>query len=147
MAEMKFHNESSFLKPDAIAKVENTYNAKYIFESCLKTKDGNWSNFPVAIFYTEQAHPEGSNYFGIFRNDFGALTIANGISATEPFEGIQIDEDVYYSRYRHDFRDCKKGISIDGGRDYTRLVGNVLTGSHKNVKITVVKDKLEVIDE
>ena len=46
---MKIHNECTFMKPDGIAKMENMYNAKYVFESCLKTKDGGWSNFPVAI--------------------------------------------------------------------------------------------------
>ena len=66
---MKIHNECTFIKPDGIAKVENMYNAKYVFESCLKTRDNGWSNFPVAIFYTETAHPKGSNYMGLCRND------------------------------------------------------------------------------
>jgi len=145
---MKIHNESSWLKPDGITKVEQMYNAKYVFESCLKTRFGGWSEFPVAIFYTEQPHPEGSNYFGLFRNDFGQLTIANGISALEEFVGLQIGEDIIYSRYRHDYRTLNEDEDesagfIDGGRDYVR--SNPEVG--KLVTLKVNKDKLEVVSD
>jgi hypothetical protein len=143
---MKIHNESSWLKPDGIAKVEQMYNAKYVFESCLKTRFGGWSEFPVAIFYTEQAHPEGSNYFGLFKSEFGQLTICNGISALEEFIGLQIGEDIIYSRYRHDYctlNENEDGGFIDGGRDYVRTNPEI----GKLVKLKVVKDKLEVVDE
>ena len=59
-------NESSWFDDDTILKIEDKYNATYVFESCLKDAYGNWANFPVAIFYTEEAHPEGSNYFGLY---------------------------------------------------------------------------------
>jgi hypothetical protein len=141
---MKIHNESTFLKPDGIAKVENMYNAKYVFETCLKTRTGGWSEFPVAIFYTEEAHPEGSNYMGLYRNDFGQFTVCNGISALEEFTGLQIGEDIVYSRYRHDYRvlDEENDGFIDGGRDYTRCNPNV----GKLVTLKVVKDHLEVVE-
>ena len=90
---MKIHNECTFLKPDGIAKIENSYNAKYVFESCLKTRDGGWSNYPVAIFYTEKAHPRGSNYMGLYRNDFGNIMVCDGISSTEPFNALQLGEE------------------------------------------------------
>ena len=136
---MQIHNECTWLKPDGIAKVENMYNAKYVFESCLKTKDGGWCNMPVAIFYTEEAHPEGSNYFGLYRTDFGDIMITNGISATEDFQGLKIGDDVIYSRYRHDYREYN-GAMVDGGRDYFKhsLVGEPVT-------IRVNKDRLEVV--
>ena len=73
---MRVNTDCSFLKPDTIKKIEQEYNGKYVLESCLKKKDGGWYNFPVAIFYTEQAHPEGSNYFAIYRDadgHFGVL--------------------------------------------------------------------------
>ena len=57
----------SFLKPDGIAKMENMYNATFVMESCIKGKNG-WANFPAAIFYTEEAHPEGSNYFALYHD-------------------------------------------------------------------------------
>ena len=116
---MKIHNECTFLKPDGIAKVEQMYNAKYVFETCLKTRFGGWSEFPVAIFYTEEAHPQGSNYMGLYRNDFGDMMVCNGISALEEFDALQIDEDIIYSRYRHDYGELGEA-SIDGGRDYVK---------------------------
>jgi hypothetical protein len=143
---MKIHNESTWLKPDGIAKVEQMYNAKYVFESCLKTRFGGWSEFPVAIFYTEQAHPEGSNYFGLFKNSFGQLTITNGISATEEFNALQIGEDIIYSRYRHDFsmlKENEEGGFIDGGRDYVKYNPEI----GKLIKLKVVGDHLEVVDD
>ena len=134
---MNIHNECTWLKPDGIAKVENMYNAKYVFESCLKTKSG-WCNMPVAIFYTEEPHPEGSNYFGLYRTDFGDLMITNGISATEPFNAIQVGDDIIYSRYRHDCRSFK-GALVDGGRDYFKH-----NGVGQTVMLRVNKDKLEI---
>ena len=138
---MNILNECSFLKPEGIAKVEEKYNAKYVFESCLKTKDGGWCNMPVAIFYTETPHPQGSNYFGLYRNDFGDFMITDGISATEPFDALQVGDDVIYSRYRHDYRE-HNGAMVDGGRDYfrhTRLIGTP-------VMLRVNKDKLEIVN-
>jgi len=138
---VKILNESTWLKPDGIAKVENMYNAKYVFESCLKMKDGGWSNIPVCIFYTEEAHPEGSNYFGLYRTDFGDVMITNGISATEPFDALQIGDDIIYSRYRHDYRE-HKGAMVDGGRDYFKRSSDKGTP----VKLQVVGDHLEIVD-
>jgi hypothetical protein len=139
---MKIHNECTFLKPDGIAKVENMYKAKFVMESCLKDKHGGWANFPAAIFYTEEAHPQGSNYFALYNNG-EQFMITNGITATEPFEGIQIGDDVYYSRYRHDYRECGP-VAIDGGRDYTKLSGDI--NAAKKVTLKVNKDKLEVVE-
>ena len=138
---MKIYNECTFLNADGIAKVENMYKATFVMESCIKGKHG-WANFPAAIFYTEEAHPQGSNYFALYHNG-EQFMITNGITATEPFEGIQIGDNVYYSRYRHDYRECGP-VAIDGGRDYTKLVGD--TNAGKRVTLKVNKDKLEVMD-
>ena len=110
----------------------------------MKSKSGNWTLITAAIFYTEEAHPEGSNYFAIYYNDQNHLMISNGISAIEPFEGILIDNDVIYSRHRHDYR-CHNGIFVDGGRDYLRWGGERYL-SATPVKIKVNKDRLEVVD-
>ena len=142
---MKIHNECTFLKPEGVAKVEQMYNAKYVFETCLKTRFGGWSEFPVAVFYTEQAHPEGSNYMGLYKNDFGVMTICNAISALEEFTGLQIGDDIIYSHYRHDYRvlDEENDGFIDGGRDYVRC--NPKVG--KLVTLKVVGDHLEVVND
>ena len=131
---------SSFIKPESIAGIEERYNAKYVFESCLKSKSGGWANFPCAIFYTEKAHPEGSNYFGVYLDLNGDFMIANGIASTEiEYTGILIGEKVVYSRYRHDYRGGEDA-AIDGGRDYTKISGHPQT-----VRFKVVKDHLEFI--
>ena len=137
---MNIRNECTFLKPEGIAKIEEAYNAKYVFESCLKTKNGGWCNMPVAIFYTETPHPQGSNYFGLYCNDFGDFMITDGISATEPFDALQAGDDVIYSRYRHDFRE-HNGYMVDGGRDYFRRSADGIP-----VKLCVNKDKLEIVN-
>ena len=137
---MNILNECSFLKPEGIAKIEKAYNAKYVFESCIKDRDGGWCNMPVAIFYTETPHPQGSNYFGLYVNESGDFMITNGISATEPFDALQVGDDVIYSRYRHDFRE-HNGYMVDGGRDYFRRSADGIP-----VKLCVNKDKLEIVN-
>jgi hypothetical protein len=133
-------DKTSFLRIDTISKIEERYNATYIFDSCLRTKNGSWGNFPCAIFYTEKAYPEGSNYFGLYHDMNGDLMIANGISATEvEYTGIVLGERVLYSRFRHDYRG-EEDVAIDGGRDYTKISGDPDT-----VKFKVVKDHLEFI--
>jgi len=141
---MKILNESTVYKKGGIKIIEDKMNAKFVFESCLKNRDGGWANVPVAIFYTEKAHPEGSNYFGLYTDVYGRVTISNAISATEPFNGLLIDDEVIYSRYRHDFRE-HNGVFIDGGRDYLRC-GGARIGDTLSVKIHVVNDHLEVLD-
>ena len=137
---MNIRNECSFLKPEGIAKIEDAYNAKYVFESCIKDRDGGWCNWPSAIFYTEEAHPRGSNYFGVYVDHNGDFMITNGISATEPFDALQAGDDVIYSRYRHDFRE-HNGYMVDGGRDYFRRSADGIP-----VKLCVNKDKLEIVN-
>jgi hypothetical protein len=135
----KIHYKNSMLTEEQLKKVQEHYNAKFIFESCLKSISSGWCNFPAAIFYTEKAHPEGSNYLAFYYNVDGYPMVANGISATEPFDGLDTGDGIIYSRYRHDFvthNDCM----IDGGRDYTK---HSLNG--KIVKLGVDKDQLVVI--
>lgn len=146
---MKILNESVVFAPHIIANIEKRYNAKFVCDSPLKTINGGWSYSPWAIFYTEVAHPQGSNYFGMgWKHDQGEkpyLAITNGIAATEPFSGLLIDEEIVYSRHVHDFRP-HKGVFIDGGRDYVRWGGNRMHDA-KIVKLQIVGDHLEVVDE
>jgi len=139
---MRILSDSEIFSDKQIALIENKYDAKYVFESCIKDINGNWANFPIAIFYTEEKYPEGSNYFGLYINEDRETIICDGISATEPFIGVRINDIVVYSRYRHDYHEFS-GVFIDGGRDYLRYGGD----NNENteiVKIKVVKDKLEI---
>jgi hypothetical protein len=61
-------NHNDILPEDVQLKVSKLRNAKYLGEFSLPTKEGDWSDFPVAVFYQEEAHPRGSNYFGIYKS-------------------------------------------------------------------------------
>ena len=134
---------SNMLKMDVI---EEQYNAKYIGEFCYKQPTKGWVNQPMALFYTEKKHPEGSNYMGVLikytiTGEFDCVIIVDGISAVEhEWVGV-LDVNcnaVLYSAFRHDYQ--KLGdLMADGGPDYTR------SSMHPNVKFKIVKDKIEVI--
>lgn len=143
---MKVNVKSSFLDEKTIKKIEKHYNAKYVLESCLKPKDSGWLNFPAAIFYTEKAHPAGSNYMAIFKEGHD-LVIADGITAVKDviYEGLEAEGEVIYSRYRWDGRSGKNGAFVDGGRDYFRYGGDRFD-DYNRVKFKVVEDRLEFID-
>lgn len=124
--------------------IEEYYKAKFICETCLKNIDGGWANIPVAVFYTENAHPEGSNWFGLYYNHDNKLMITDAKSALEPFDALLFENgDILYSRYRHDYRTYGNAM-VDGGRDYFRYTP---TNDSKMVKIQIMKDKLEIVDD
>ena len=154
---MRILSESDLFEPWAIEKIEEYYSAKYVCESCVKDKKGNWINFPFAIFYTEIAHPRGSHYFGLYYHPVTErLMICDGITATEEFTGLLIDDAVIYSRYRHDYRTYgdifedggKKSrghVFIDGGRDYLRYGGKRINEA-KLITLRIEKDELIIVD-
>ena len=116
---MKIDTKCSFIKEEMIPVIEKEYNAKYVLETDLKSKHGGWANRPAAIFYTEEAHPRGSNYFALYF-DGSSLMITDGLHSIKDvvFTGIEAEGEVVYSRYRHDYREGKNGAFVDGGRDY-----------------------------
>lgn len=141
---MRINKDCSFLNPAGIKLIEERYNAKYVFESPLKDKKGNWTDVSFAIFFTEIPHPEGSNYFGIYHTENGWM-IVDGISAVQdPFEAVCINEDVVYSRYRHDYR-AHNGIFVDGGRDYFRWGGDRMNEA-QIVNLSVNRDQLVIFE-
>ena len=126
-------------------KVEKKYNVKFVCETPIKLKSG-WYETSSLIFYSEEPHPQGSNYmaFSVFPTGMegeGQLTITDGFSATKGYiTGIVDEDEVIYSRYRHDYRVGKTGVFIDGGRDYVRSSGGKL------VEMIINEGRLEVID-
>jgi hypothetical protein len=143
---VKIDTKCSFIKEEMIPVFEKEYNAKYILETDLKYKDGGWANRPAAIFYTEKAHPRGSNYFAVYFSG-DSLMITDGLPSVKDvvFSGIEAEGEVVYSRYRHDYREGKNGAFVDGGRDYFRYGGDRFS-DYNVVKFKVVKDQLEFID-
>lgn len=149
-ADVTVANESTFLSPEGIEKIEQKYKAKYVLETSIKGTYG-WLDFPAAIFYTETAHPNGSNYFAIHCRTDGTFpgknwTITDGLSAVDGvvFTGLEHDGKVYYSRYCHDYRSVGNSeYFVDGGREYTRYGGPDLK-KVKLVNFVVVKDRLVI---
>jgi len=148
---VKIDTKCSFIKEDMISVIEREYNAKYVLETDLLGKDKFsgatfWLNKPAAIFYTEKAHPRGSNYFALYF-DGSSLMITDGLHSIKDvvFSGIEAEGEVVYSRYRHDYREGKNGAFVDGGRDYFRYGGDRFS-DYNVVKFKVVKDHLEFIE-
>ena len=115
-----------------IEKVEAKYNAKWVGQLAMKTRDGQWTGDSCGdVYYQETPPVEGySNYFALIIQG-GTLYITSGASAVEGIiDGvIALDGEVIYSRYRHDYRTSTDGSTfIDGGRDYVRggMVGNYI---------------------
>ncbi len=154
---MRIDNSSSLFTPEQIALFEKKQNAKYVFESCVRGRDGGYVDKPVAVFYQEVAHPRGSNYFGLYyqidtttiydSKPSYRMMICNALSATEPFEGMVLPDGlVVYSRYQHDYRTWGDYM-VDGGREYLRMgfpQGELLPP--QSVLIGVEKDKLVVLE-
>lgn len=81
------------------------------------------------IFYRPTPHPTfGNKYFAIlFRDDVPYIAGADHIEDLI-FGVVENDNGNYeYSRSRHDYKSFKNGNMIDGGRDYIRSAGDVLT--------------------
>jgi hypothetical protein len=140
---MKIVNQNPLFTQEQIEKIEQHYNAKFVCETSLKVQGGGWSNFPVAVFYTETAHPEGSNWFGLYWNHENQLRITDAKPALEPFDGLLLEDgSVFYSRYRHDYQSLEDGTMVDGGREYIRYN----PGKGKVVRLQIVKDQLEIVE-
>jgi hypothetical protein len=103
-----------------VKAVEEQRDAKYIGYWAGKTKMDTWGEKPLDVFY--QAEPEEgfSNYFGLVVKDDKVL-ITDALSCfQEPMIGIEENDVVYVSRFRHDYVQTPSGKIIDGGRDYIK---------------------------
>ena len=122
-------------KEDAILRIEDKYESRYMGFWCTKRPDGNWNEQPVEVFYQPNPDIEAghSYYFGLFTDSIGRAMITNAESAfSEPMTGVICEDgEVLVSRYRHDYR-TKGDRMIDGGRDYTR------SSLHPTATVTVV---------
>lgn len=90
------------------------------------------------IFYRATPHPQfGNRYFGLYRAAYTGdvmITNADRIESAE-FGMKEVGGQWHYSQHRHDFHTVGD-VSLDGGRAYFRVVGNV----HTPTKFFAVKD-------
>ena len=121
--------------------VEEKYNAKYVGEFCYKNGSQGWMNQPMALFYTESPHPDGSNYLGVLITSIGnTVVLVDGISATEhEWDGVLNDKtnEVIYSAFRHDYQ-VLGDLMSDGGPEYHR------SSCHTQVKLQISKNEISV---
>lgn len=113
-----------------IDTVEKKYNAKFVGQLCLRTRDGGWQGDDCGdVYYQETPPVEGySNYFALIMQA-GSTYITSGASAVEGvLDGvIAADGEILYSRFRHDYRTSTDGSAfIDGGRDYVKTNRNTI---------------------
>jgi hypothetical protein len=129
-----------------ISTVERVKNALYVGDFCLKTRAGEWSDEPAAVFFNETPpEPHYSQYFGLFQRS-GSVFITNAISAaTGHWSGLLADDgEIIYSRFRHDFRASTDGsVMVDGGRDYQRMLGKV---GNPRVRLSIIRERIVVND-
>lgn len=133
-----------------IAAVERQWREKsggdcrYLGDFTVGSKK-SWSESPVAVFWQERPEqPEYSHYFGLYLNG-GHVMICNALSAVkEPFHGILTPTgEVLFSRYRHDYRTSRDGLSfVDGGRDYFRRGGE---GEHVLIHVEGYRFRVEAV--
>lgn len=116
-----------------IAKVQERYNATYVGDFAIRDSRGDWTEEPFAIFWQEKPPVEGYSHYFALRVQHGTnqVWITSGGSLEDVrIRGVVADNDeVVYSRYRHDFVQSSDGsVFIDGGRDYVRMGGKNLVG-------------------
>ena len=107
---------------------------------CTSAPDKH-ADYAADIFYRETPHPEyGNRYLGVYRNihNGNEIMIMNCDTIEDlTFSMIEGVAGWEYSQHRHDYRQIGLAMAaIDGGRSYTRLVGNV----HAPVKVMKVKN-------
>jgi len=132
--------EPCWLIDEAVPRVEEVYNAKFMGHWAILDKNNCWINSPVDVFYVENPdRSKGhSNYFGLFWSLDSGWSICDAQSAfSVPMMGALCpDGEVLVSRYRHNYVE-KDDIMIDGGREYTR------TNAENLVSVTVINGEFK----
>ena len=131
---------------EGIRKIEKLRSCRYVCEWNLIDAAGNAYDQSVLLFWNDVPHPQGSNWMALYRagDDW---YVRDGITASRlPIRCVVSDAgQVLFSKSRHDFRSSHDGsVSIDGGRDYTRLMGNL---NCDRVWLLPQAGKLNIIDE
>ena len=97
-----------------------------------------YADYAADIFYRETPHPEfGNRYFGLYKQrDYNSklkIMIANTIMIFNAdnienleFGMVEGPDGWEYSQHRHDYRQVGN-VAIDGGRSYSRRVGDLST--------------------
>lgn len=95
--------------------------------SYVCTTEIRGNNLPCDVFFRETPHPEfGNRYFAIFAAKDGVrITDADCVEEYTFVCIPDLNGNLHYSRYRHDFVDLDTGSFVDGGRAYVRIGGDL----------------------
>lgn len=124
-----YDNKPDFygLKHETINAIEQQYKCKFVAEWNLLDSQNNPHEHPVLLFWNDVPHPTGSNWMGMYRHQ-NEWYVCDGITASRfPINCmVSNDKQVLFSKSRHDFRSSNdSSVSVDGGRDYTRVLGAI----------------------
>lgn len=133
---------------EQIRTIEKSRNCRYVTEWYTLDSKGKIIDQPTMIFWNDEPHPQGSNWMGLFRDYHdGAWYVNDGITASRlPIQCmVSNDKQLVFSKTRHDFRTSRDGsVSVDGGRDYTRVVGAI---RNERVWLIPQNGELKIIPE
>lgn len=123
---IKHHPILDVQKAEKLYSEKDGVPVKYVCTSALDLGINS-----MDIFYRETPHPEfGNRYFGLYIwypvDEYEPrlmITNADKVEDLE-FEMVQVDGEWHYSQDRHDYNTVGD-VSIDGGRAYLRMVGNL----------------------
>lgn len=130
----------NWLSKEAIESSEKNHDAKFICYTPLKTRSGSYFNQHCAIFYAKESHPNGSNWFALFYDYMDRMVIANANEVEgRIIDAVKRGDNAIYSAFRHDFTclgEDDDRICIDGGMDYTKIIGNLDKAEMISLKVT-----------
>lgn len=132
---------------ERIRRIEKLRNCRYVCEWNTLDNQGNVNESPMLIFWNDTPHPQGSNWMALFSQS-GEWYVRDGITASRMpiLAYVSDDGQAVFSKYRHDFRSSRDGtITVDGGRDYTKLMGNFKTC--RRVWLLPQAGEIRIIDE
>ena len=121
--QMKVDVTPTVITKESIEAIEEKYNCKYVFETSPIDSNGNRLCQTLTVFYCEEAHPEGSNYLGVFFKIDGAYLTDGLPHIADYYNCIEAQNgQIIYSRHRHDYRASDDdSVHIDGGQDYLKF--------------------------
>lgn len=97
---------STYYSDEFLERVKAEYQGRFICEamygaSSVDQRVHKWFGCPGLIFYADEPHPRGSNWFSVFTDISRTSFISNGIGATySDFYAVEADNgDIVYPRF------------------------------------------------
>jgi hypothetical protein len=134
------------LTAEGIRAVEEKRSCRYVCEWHIIDSRGEIHESPMMLFWNDVSHPQGSNWMALYHTG-GGWYVRDGITASRlPTQAyVSDDGEAVFSKHRHDLRSSRDGtITVDGGRSYTRLMGNLKC---RRIWLLPQQGEMNIIDE